>query len=151
MSWKAFIKNKLLFMTKKKDNLEIKGLCPLFQVFDMNMSLRFYCDVIGFEIVETAEDAGDISWALLERDGMQLMLNTAYETADRPATPGHERVKTHADTCIYFGCPDVDAAYRHILAKGVTLKEPSITSYGMKQLYLLDPDGYSLCFQWPVK
>jgi hypothetical protein len=22
---------------------------------------------------------------------------------------------------------------------------------GMKQLYVSDPDGYSLCFQWPAK
>ena len=25
---------------------------------------------------------------------------------------------------------------------------PIDTSYGMKQLYLKDPDGYELCFQW---
>ena len=31
--------------------IEIKGLCPLIQVFDMPRSLRFYHDILGFEIV----------------------------------------------------------------------------------------------------
>ena len=25
---------------------------------------------------------------------------------------------------------------------------PKVAWYGMKQLYLTDPDGYGLCFQW---
>jgi len=32
---------------------EICGLAPLLQVFDMPSSIRFYCDVLGFEIVST--------------------------------------------------------------------------------------------------
>jgi glyoxylase I family protein len=42
----------------------------------------------------------------------------------------------------------LDSAYRELLAKGVSVKEPVVTSYGMKQMSLRDPDGYGLCFQW---
>ena len=30
----------------------------------------------------------------------------------------------------------------------VATQEPRVAPYGMKQLYLSDPDGYNLCFQW---
>jgi hypothetical protein len=30
------------------------------------------------------------------------------------------------------------------------VKEPKVAPYGMKQLYVRDPDGYNLCFQWPA-
>ncbi len=30
------------------------------------------------------------------------------------------------------------------------IKPPQIVYYGMKQLYVADPDGYGLCFQWRV-
>lgn len=43
------------------------------------------------------------------------------------------------------------AAYMHLRAHGVAAKEPKIAHYGMKQLYVIDPDGYNLCFQWPAK
>jgi hypothetical protein len=45
----------------------------------------------------------------------------------------------------------VDAAYRYLVSKGLDLKEPTVASYGMKQLSLKDPDGYGICFQWPAE
>ncbi|MGD0310821.1 MAG: VOC family protein, partial [Acidobacteriota bacterium] len=50
----------------------------------------------------------------------------------------------------FFGCPNVDAAYAHFRSRGQKVKEPKVAPYGMKQLYVHDPDGYNLCFQWPT-
>jgi hypothetical protein len=55
------------------------------------------------------------------------------------------------DTPIYFGCPDVHAAYLHLRACGVNAKVTKIAPYGMKQCYVTDPDGYRLSFQWPAE
>jgi uncharacterized glyoxalase superfamily protein PhnB len=44
----------------------------------------------------------------------------------------------------------VDGAYQHLRAHGVEVEEPKVAPYGMKQLYVKDPDGYNLCFQWPA-
>jgi glyoxylase I family protein len=131
--------------------IEIRGMAPLFQVFDMPTSMHFYRDQLGFEVVTTdGKPADNFDWVLLRLNGSELMLNTAYEAHDRPPVPDPSRVAGHGDTAVYFGCPDVDAAYSHLRAKGVALKEPSITSYGFKGISLSDPDGYCLCFHWPV-
>jgi len=76
------------------------------------------------------------------------MLNTAYEFDSRPPAPDPARVAVHDDTCLYIGCPNVDAAYRHLCDLGVDVKEPKVAPYGMKQIYLHDPDGFNICFQW---
>jgi glyoxylase I family protein len=132
-------------------SIEVRGVCVLLQVFDMPASVRFYRDVLGFEVVQTSLREGDqFDWGWLRLGDADLMLNTAYEQEYRPAQPDTDRVAAHGDTCLYFACPDVDAAYRHLLAHGVDVKEPKVASYGMKQLYLHDPDGYALCFQWPA-
>ena len=70
------------------------------------------------------------------------MLNTAHEPEYRPAAPDPARLAAHSDAALYFGCPDVDKAYRELRAMGVDVKEPAVAPYGMKQLYLKDPDGY---------
>jgi uncharacterized glyoxalase superfamily protein PhnB len=59
-------------------------------------------------------------------------------------------VAAHNDTALFFGCEDLDGAYRHLRAHGLSVKEPAVAPYGMKQLYVTDPDGYGLCFQWPA-
>jgi glyoxylase I family protein len=130
----------------------VSGVCALLQVFDMPTSVHFYRDVLGFEIVETSQREGDrFDWGLLRLNDAEVMLNTAYEEADRPAVPEAARITAHGDTTLYFGCPEVDAAYRHLRARGVDAKEPKVAAYGMKQLYVRDPDGYLLCFQWPAE
>lgn len=133
-------------------SLDVRGVCVLLQVFDMPTSVRFYRDVLGFEVVQTSVREGDqFDWGLLRLGEATLMLNTAYEQEYRPPQPDKSFVAAHNDTCLYFGCPDVDAAYRHLLDHGVEVKEPKVAPYGMKQLYLRDPDGYGLCFQWPAE
>jgi catechol 2,3-dioxygenase-like lactoylglutathione lyase family enzyme len=128
--------------------LTIKGLCPLLQVFDMPTSLAFYRDRLGFEIVDRSRPADDADWVWLRHGPAELMLNTRYERQHRPPQPDPAAVAAHDDTCLYFGCPDVDAAYAELAARGLDLQPPTVAPYGMKQLYLHDPDGYDLCFQW---
>ena len=130
--------------------VDIRGMAPLFQVFDMPASIAFYCGVLGFEVVSTSQPGPIFDWALLRLNGVEFMLNTAYESDQRPPAPDPSRVAAHDDTCLYFGSPDVDAVYAQLRAKGLDVKQPKVAHYGMKQLYLHDPDGYSLCFQWPV-
>lgn len=78
------------------------------------------------------------------------MLNTAFEAQYRPSAPDQARLAAHSDTGVYFGCRDVDGAYEYLAGMGVDLEPPRNAPYGMRQLYVRDPDGYNLCFQWPV-
>ena len=134
--------------------IEVRGMAPLLQVYDMPTSVRFYRDVLGFEVISTSPKLGEdrFHWALLRLTTAELMLNTAYEFDDeRPAEPDQARTAAHGDTGLFFSCPDVDAAYEELRGKGVTVRKPVVAPYGMKQLSLRDPDGYGLCFQWPAK
>jgi glyoxylase I family protein len=131
--------------------IDIRGLAPLLQVFDMPTSIHFYRDVLGFEVATTSRQGDRFDWALLRLKGVELMLNTAYEEDSRPAAPDPARISAHSDTALFFGCADLDGTYKHLLAHGLPVEEPVIRDYGMRQLYVTDPDGYSLCFQWRAR
>lgn len=130
--------------------MDIHGVAPLLQVFDMPTAIRFYRDVLGFQVWGRSEPGDNCNWAGLRLNGADVMLNTAYEADQRPAAPDAERIAAHEDTCLFFGCQDLDAAYQYLHSHGVSLKEPKVAPYGMKQLWFRDPDGYGLCFQWPA-
>ena len=133
--------------------INMRGMTPLLQVFDMRKSVEFYRDVLGFEVVANSPLRPEVlfHWALLRRDGIELMLNTAYDEGERPPIPDARRIATHDDVTLYFSCPDVDAVYAELHAKSIARSEPRVAPYGMKQLYVKDPDGYGLCFQWAVQ
>ncbi len=133
-----------------KTTLKIGGLCPLLQVFDMPASIGFYRDTLGFEVISPVPEDDRCDWVLLKLNESELMLNTAYEADERPPAPDPARIAAHGDIALFFDCSDVDEACAYLRSKGVDARDPVVQEYGMKQLYLKDPDGYEICFQHPV-
>ncbi|MCO6454362.1 MAG: VOC family protein [Pirellulaceae bacterium] len=127
---------------------ELRELCPLIQVFDMPVSLAFYRDILGFEIVQQSSPGDNCDWVWLKRDAAELMLNTMFESDSRPAYPDEVRYKNHGDTGLFIGTPNVDAMYEFLTHRLIASEPPVVRPYGMKQLYVKDPDGYVICFQW---
>ena len=137
--------------------LDVRGVCPYFEVYDMPASLRFYVDQLGFSMIGHSPHLGGdpyrYHWVWLRLGTAEVMLNTCYEFEDeRPTREEHLRLRQHRDACLFFGCPDVDAAYAELRSRGVAIDQPPKTApYGMKQMYFRDPDGFGLCFQWKAE
>ena len=98
----------------------VQGSATLLQVWDMPASLAFYRDGLGFQLVDSDRPGDGCDWARLRLGDAELMLNTRYEGGARPPAPDPARTAAHDDVCIHFGCPDVDAAYAHLRARGWT-------------------------------
>jgi glyoxylase I family protein len=132
--------------------IDIRGLAPLLGVFDMRTSVHFYRDILGFELTFHSPfyAEGEYHFAMLRHGDTELMLNTAYDEGERPDQPDPARIASHGEVVFYFGCPDVDGAYRHLLVNGVSVEPPKLVQYGFNVLSVFDPDGYHLCLQWPA-
>ena len=51
----------------------------------------------------------------------------------------------------YFLCDDVDVVFSEIQTRNIEISNPETAFYGMKQLFIQDPDGYQLCFESKVE
>lgn len=130
---------------------DVTYMTPLLSVFNMPRSLAFYRDILGFEVVSDSGNGDDSSWVWIRLGEINLMLNDQYEPGHVPDAELPERRKWHHDTILYFGSLDVDAVYKYLISKNFSLDPPQVAPYGMKQLYLNDPDGYNICFQWQAE
>jgi catechol 2,3-dioxygenase-like lactoylglutathione lyase family enzyme len=133
----------------------LTGVCPLLSVHDMNRAVAFYRDQLGFDLVQhapfvEAAEGRYFHWAYLRRGPAELMLNTAYDADERPAEVDAARRAAHGDTYLYFGCDDPDAVHADLVAHGVAAEAPKDAPYGMRQVFVTDPDGYNLVFQRSV-
>jgi uncharacterized glyoxalase superfamily protein PhnB len=134
---------------------QITGATPYFQVFDMTASVRFYRDVLGFEVVFATPEVGTKEgrfshFVRLKLGDVDLMLNTAYDSDERPASRDDARWSGHRDVALYIDCADVDALYETLTGRGLKLAPPRIAPYGMKFIQVHDPDGYGLNFHMPA-
>jgi uncharacterized glyoxalase superfamily protein PhnB len=130
-------------------SITIQNITAMFQVYDMHQSVTFYRDVLGFELVDRYAPGEHFYWAMLKHGDARLMLNAKYEDEHRPAKP--PPMDGHKDVTLYLGCPNVDEAYEELCAKGYPAKKPETTYYGMRQVHVIDPDGFELCFQHRAK
>jgi len=129
-----------------------RALATLISVFDMNTAAAFYRDVLGFQVISASPEVdtkeGRFShWMRLKRGGAELMLNTQFDSNERPGDRDPGRCAAHADTILYVACDDVDEAYRELTQRGLRAGPPQHAPYGPKQFECQDPDGYTLVFQ----
>ena len=110
-------------------------------VDDMPTMVRFYRDVLGFEIKE-GENAVNVYlikdgtlFMLYERKNFEKMTSRKYEYLK--GFNGHFEIALYVDTF-----EEVDAQYANAIAKGAqSVLEPVTEPWGQRTCYIADPEG----------
>ncbi len=130
--------------------VNVKQAVPFFGVTNMEASLRFYVDGLGFTIKhrwvpDRIEDntEGRIRWCWLELGGAALMLQEFL-----PERRPKESLGTGASVC--FQCEDALALYREFKLRGIETRKRPFVGNHMWVVPLTDPDGYRLEFESPT-
>ena len=109
----------------------------LLMVADLPRSLAFY-DKLGFG--KPSVHGEPPCFAMLSRDGFELMLSTGEGQTPRPN--GASGVWD-----MYVRVDDVARELWALAALGVAIdKEPTDTFYQMREIEIVDPDGHLVCF-----
>ena len=132
----------------------LSRLRPLLEVLDVDASIAFYTDVLGFSVIASMDDdaqPGRKVWASLEKDEVSLMVNEMHTHDDEDEDHGHDHAHEPALTgSLYFTVDDVDAFALDLGGKVQIEFGPIDQHYGMRDLALVDPDGYFLVFGTPI-
>ncbi|MGN1163641.1 MAG: VOC family protein [Candidatus Ornithospirochaeta sp.] len=110
-------------------------------VEDMGRMIRFYRDVLGFEIKEE-EDADNV---YLVKDGTLFLL---YGRKDFERLTGKrfqylDETNAHSEMALFVDTFDeVDSAFRHALENGAScVMEPETEPWGQRTCFIADPEG----------
>jgi lactoylglutathione lyase len=120
----------------------VEQAVPFFLVRNMEASLRFYVDGLGFEMTKKWTPQGKIRWCWLQLSGAALMLQE-YKEGTVPEEKRGEGVS------VCFQCKDALALYHGFLSRGIHARNPFVGN-AMWVVVLSDPDGYKLDFESPT-
>ena len=124
----------------------VKQAVPFFGVSDMEESLRYYVDGLGFQMTSKWVDEGKLRWCWLEYGGAALMLQEFWKDGHHDGKP---EGKLGQGVSICFICEDALAIYREVTSRGIDAPKPFVGN-AMWVTSLTDPDGYRLDFESPT-
>jgi uncharacterized glyoxalase superfamily protein PhnB len=111
-----------------------------FTANDAAASIKWYCDVLGFKVIERWEHEGRFLGAQIGSGG--VVINLGQDDWKQ----GRDRVKGQATRLYIMMGPDVDGYANAIKARGGTLADGPKTDWGMRAFSINDPDGFKLTF-----
>ena len=124
----------------KPETLRLRSIEPSFTVTDLERSVRFYTDILGFVVGEQfTDDRGVRQGVMLKAGTCQLGLSQDDWAKGRDRQRG-VGVRIWCTTA-----QDIDALGSRIKARGGTLtEEPKDQPWGGRSLSVDDPDGFHL-------
>lgn len=134
--------------TETETAANVQQAVPFFAVSNMDASLRFYVDGLGFAITKkwTPDGDGKIRWCWLQIGGAAVMLQE-FRTEGLNSWKPESKVGVGVTIC--FQCKDALAIYREARARGIEAKTPFVGN-GLWVTSVRDPDGYKLEFGSPT-
>lgn len=118
--------------------MNVKQVVPFLHVSNMETSLHYYIDGLGFTMKNKWVVDGKIRWCWLELGGAALML----QEFRKPPKP-------EGGVSLCFQADDALVLYQEFGSRGIDASEPQVGN-ALWVTSLTDPDGYRLSFSSPT-
>jgi uncharacterized glyoxalase superfamily protein PhnB len=116
-----------------EDSVKLNQLVPILWVNDIEETIAFYRNALGFECRESMED-----WACLANNGVELMISLPNQ---------HEPFeKLQFTGSFYFRPDDVDQLWEQLKDRAPVVYPVENFDYGMREFAIRDNTGYILQF-----
>lgn len=118
--------------------LALTSAGPSFTVDNLQKSLSFYTDILGFTMGQRWEDKGQLFGAELKAGSVTFMVS------QDDWSKGKHRIKGAGFRLYCETNQDVDQLAEAIKARGGSLTDEPTTEFGARYITVQDPDGFKI-------
>jgi lactoylglutathione lyase len=124
---------------KKPETVRLRTAAPGFTVDDIDRSLAWYRDVLGFTVKDRWEQDGKLT-------GVELLAGSvSFYLSQDDWKKGRDRKKGEGFSIYCTTAQNVDELAAAIKARGGTLaEEPRDRAWGARDFSVRDPDGFKI-------
>jgi uncharacterized glyoxalase superfamily protein PhnB len=126
--------------------MKLADVTPNLVVSEIDRSLAFYRDLLGFSVVTTVPEQAPFAFVWMQRDTVNVFLNSEASTG----------VTTSPGTNILFITLEpgeiatgIDALFAAVKDRAPVEMPLTDQFYGMREFTITDPDGYVVTFAQP--
>ena len=118
-------------------------LVPMLSVDDIEKTVNYYVDGLGFRKKSEWIKDGRLRWCMLEYEGGAAIMAQEHDPESGPEG------KRGDGMTMYVMCDDAPSFYKMVIGRGIEANETFIGN-GMHVVDLIDPDGYRISFESPT-
>ncbi len=135
---------------QNESKFAIKKMTPNLVVEDVNATVGFYKDKLGFTTLLTIPDTGKYVFAMLVSDSTTIMFQSVASMKE--GFPEYD-IKSSANSVIlYIDVSDINAVLAKVKAAGVpVLRGIGETFYGTREFVIRDNCGHFVVFAMDIK
>lgn len=124
---------------KQPETLRLRAVNPAITATDLQASLAWYRDILGFTVAEEYRNEDRLMAVRLKAGTVELLL------AQDDFAKGHDRQKGVGLRLFFVTAQDVDQLAAAIKARGGQLtQEPMDQPWGTRDFAVVDPDGFNI-------
>ena len=126
---------------RQPETLRLRQITPSFTATDLQRSMAFYRDVLGFVIGDEWRENGELTGCEIHAGAVTFMLG------QDDFAKGRDRQKGIGGRLYCDTAQDLDRVAADIKARGGVLdQEPQDMPWGSRVFMITDPDGFKLTF-----
>ena len=126
---------------RQPETLRLRSLTPSFTATDLQRTIAFYRDVLGFVVGDEWRENGELLGCEIHAGAVTFMLD------QDDFAKGRDRQKGVGGRLYCDTAQDIDRVAADIKARGGVLdQEPEDMPWGRRVFAIADPDGFKLTF-----
>ncbi len=130
--------------TQKMTTMILKRLTPNLMVKDVNRTIAFYKELLGFELNQTVPETGQFEWASMKCGEVEIMFQAESSLAQD--IPALKEMDIGGSLTFYIQMAGIEELYGKVRDNVAIVQDMHTTFYGTRQFTIRDCNGYLLAF-----
>ena len=124
--------------------MQIISFSPNLMVKNVNKSIDFYCNILGFTLIQTMPENGEPEWGMVKKDDFFIMFQK--EESIKSEYPELNDLNPGGALTFYIKISNIQKFYEEISTQINISHKMHKTFYGADEFAITDPDGFILVF-----
>ena len=113
-------------------------------VEDVNRTIEFYADSLGFELLTSVPEEGKFDWAMMRRDGVEIMFQARSNLGEE--IPALADAPIGGSLTFYTEVTGLKDLYDGLEGKVAIVHDLHTTFYGTQEFAFRDCNGYTFAY-----
>ena len=125
--------------------MKLKSLTPNLMVNDVEETIEYYTDILGFTLLKTVPEKGELDWAMVKRSDIVLMFQSKKSLASE--LPRLKGEKPGGGLTLYVKVDNITVLHEEFYNNEVEIiSDLESTFYDTIEFTIVDVNGYILTF-----